>query len=262
MKTGRVRSGGAGHDISVQPDGSLLSGTGPVLDAAEVEWLAPAHGMIICAAVNYRSHLAQLEARFHQAPYGQPPRHPVFFIKPENTLIGHGGAVQVPANVPAIRPGPSLALVIGRTARRIKAGNVMDFIKGYTLFNDFSLPEDSYFRPPVRAKCFDSAGPLGPLVVSRDAAPEPADLEVRLYLNGELKQSGRTSDLVWGIPALLESLTGFMTLREDDIVATGFPAGRVDAAVGDRVTVEVEGIGRLENHLVSEAEYYAGREAA
>ncbi len=262
MKTGRVVSGGVSHMVSVQADGSLLTATGEVLDSERVQWLAPAHGMVICAALNYRTHLAQLNARFQEAPYAKPPQNPVLFVKPENTLTGHCRAVQVPDGVPAIQPGPALALVIGRMAQGVKADEAMAFIKGYTLFNDFSLPEESFFRPPVRDKCFDSAGPLGPLVVSVDEAPDPTDLEVRLFLNGELKQSGRTSDLVWSIPSLMESITGFMTLREDDILVTGFPAGRVDAVVGDSVEVEVEGVGRLESRLVSEREYYEGREAA
>lgn len=262
MKTGKVISGGVSHVVSVQGDGSLLTATGEVLDGECVQWLPPAHGMIICAALNYRSHLAQLDARFHESPYGKPPQNPVLFIKPENTLNGHRCTVQIPDDVTAIQPGPALALVIGRMARCVKADDAVAFIKGYTLFNDFSLPEESFFRPPVRGKCFDSSGPLGPIVVGVDEAPDPGDLEVLLHVNGELRQSARTSDLVWSIPLLMESVTDFMTLREDDILVTGFPAGRVDAVAGDSVAVEVEGIGRLESEIVSESEYYRGREAA
>lgn len=257
MKAGRVRVNGAEHDVIAREDGSLQTDSGLELDQGDVEWLPPVHGTVVCAALNYREQLAELAPRFSKPPHGQPPKTPVLFIKPENTLTGHGRPVQVPDGIASVQPGPALAVVVGRTACRVSAGHAMDFVKGYTLFNDFSLPEDSYYRPPVRSKCTDTWGPLGPYVVGVDEVPDVSDLELHLSINGELKQSGSTSHLVWPIPVLMEFITGFMTLHENDILVTGFPAGRVDASVGDQVRVEVDSIGYLDSRVVSESEYLA-----
>jgi 5-oxopent-3-ene-1,2,5-tricarboxylate decarboxylase/2-hydroxyhepta-2,4-diene-1,7-dioate isomerase len=202
---------------------------------------------VIGVSLNFRSHLEQLR-------FDEPPKTPVLFLKPENCITGHLSPVPHPAGVQALQPGPSLAVVIGETARRVRAENALSIVKGYTLFNDFSLPEASYFRPPVRTKCFDSSGPLGPVVVGRDDLPEPHDVTLECRVNGELRQKGNTRDLVWRIPELLESITSFMTLHENDVIATGFPPGRVDVRAGDTVTVAADGIGELTNTLVPETQ--------
>ena len=205
--------------------------------------------MIIGVALNFASEISGL---------ADPPKAPVLFIKPENTLTSHLSPVLHPDGVPAIQPGPSLAVVIGRRARRVDRRDAFDFVKGYTLFNDFSLKETSHFRPPVRTKCFDSFGPLGPTVVSRSAIRDPHDVTLRCRVNGELRQEGTTRDLVWRIPELIELITSFMTLEEDDAIATGVPPGRVDVVAGDVVTIEAVGLLELTNSVVTESEYRRG----
>jgi 5-oxopent-3-ene-1,2,5-tricarboxylate decarboxylase/2-hydroxyhepta-2,4-diene-1,7-dioate isomerase len=202
--------------------------------------------MIIGVALNFASEISGL---------ADPPKAPVLFIKPENTLTSHLSPVLHPDGVPAIQPGPSLAVVIGRRARRVDRSEAFDFVKGYTLFNDFSLKETSHFRPPVRTKCFDSFGPLGPTVVSRSAIRDPHDVTLRCLVNGDGRQQGTTRDLVWKIPELIELITSFMTLDEDDAVAIGVPPGRVDVVAGDSVTVEADGFPSLTSHVVTEREY-------
>jgi 5-oxopent-3-ene-1,2,5-tricarboxylate decarboxylase/2-hydroxyhepta-2,4-diene-1,7-dioate isomerase len=160
-----------------------------------------------------------------------------------------------PDGVRAIQPGPSLAVVIGRRARRVPRSDAFDFVKGYTLLNDFSLEEKSTFRPPVRTKCFDSFGPLGPEVLPRDRIDDPHDVVLRCRVNGEIRQEGTTRDLVFRISDLFELITSFMTLEEDDVLATGVPPGRVDVVAGDSVTVEIPGLLELTNLVVSESEY-------
>jgi 5-oxopent-3-ene-1,2,5-tricarboxylate decarboxylase/2-hydroxyhepta-2,4-diene-1,7-dioate isomerase len=198
--------------------------------------------MVIGVALNFRSEVATL---------ANPPKAPVLYIKPANTLTSHLAPVPHPAGAPAIQPGPSLAVVLGRRARRVHRRTAFDYIKGYTLFNDFSLNETSYFRPPVRAKCFDSFGPLGPEVIPLD---DPHGVTLRLRVNGEIRQEGSTRDQIWKIPELIEAITSFMTLEEDDVIATGVPPGRVDVVAGDTVTVEGAGLA-LTSSIVSDEEY-------
>jgi 5-oxopent-3-ene-1,2,5-tricarboxylate decarboxylase/2-hydroxyhepta-2,4-diene-1,7-dioate isomerase len=216
-----------------------------------------AHGTVIGVALNHRRQLARMEALLHEPPYGVPPRTPVLFIKPENTLNDHGGLVPVPAGAAFIQPGPSLAVVIGSMARRVDRKSAMDFVKGYTLFNDFSLPEADYFRPPIRTKCFDGSGVLGSVLVSRVELPDPDDVTLRLSVNGELRQEFSTGDLVRGTAELLAAISSFLTLRENDVIATGFPPERIDVRAGDRVTIAADDIGSLENRVVGEQDFPA-----
>ncbi len=199
--------------------------------------------MVIGVALNFVSELAELAER---------PKTPVLYIKPQNTLTSHLALVPHPEGADAIQPGPALALVLSRRARRVRREEALDYVKGYTLFNDFSLKEASRFRPPVRSKCFDSFGPLGPGVVPLD---EPEDVTLRCRVNGDVRQEGSMRDLVWRIPELLEAITSFMTLEEDDAIATGVPPGRVDVVAGDSVTVEAVGFLELTNFVVSESEF-------
>jgi 5-oxopent-3-ene-1,2,5-tricarboxylate decarboxylase/2-hydroxyhepta-2,4-diene-1,7-dioate isomerase len=202
--------------------------------------------MVIGVALNFPSEIADLK---------EPPKTPVLYIKPENTLTSHLSPVQHPDGVPAIQPGPALAAVIARRARRVSRGEAFDFVKGYTLFDDFSLKETSLFRPPVRAKCFDSFGPMGPVVVGKDEVPDPHDVTLRCRVNGEIRQEGTTRDLVWKIPELLSFITSFLTLEEGDVLATGVLPGRVDVAAGDSVTVEADRFPSLTSLVVTEREY-------
>jgi 5-oxopent-3-ene-1,2,5-tricarboxylate decarboxylase/2-hydroxyhepta-2,4-diene-1,7-dioate isomerase len=202
--------------------------------------------MVIGVALNFASEVAGLTV---------PPKTPVLYIKPANTLTRHLAPVPHPDGFPAIQPGPSLAVVLARRARRVNREDAFDYVKGYRLLNDFSLKETSHFRPPVRTKCFDSFGPMSPSVVPRDAVADPHDVTLRCRVNGELRQEGTTRHLVWKIPDLLEQVTSFMTLSEDDVIATGVPPGRVDVVAGDRVTVEAVGLLELTNDVVTESDF-------
>ncbi len=211
---------------------------------------------VICVALNYIGHVEQVEDQFDKPPYGEPPKTPVLFIKPHNTLTRHAAPVLYPDNVAGVQAGPSLAVVIGKQACRVNEFEAMDYILGYSIFNDFSLPELSYFRPAVTSKCYDSFGPLGPAIVEKQNIADPHDLDIKTFVNGELRQQAHTDELVWSIPALLEFISSFKTLYPGEVIATGFPAGRVDVKVGDEVNIEIEKVGRLGNTLVSEQEFY------
>lgn len=214
-------------------------------------------GEVICVALNFIGHVETVEEEFDQPPYKAAPKTPVLFIKPRNTLAADGAKVQYPDKAPALQAGPSLAIVISRQACKVSESEAMDYIQGYTIFNDFSLPELSYFRPAITSKCYDGSGPLGLFVVDKDEIEDPHDLDIKTFVNGELRQQAHTDELVWSIPALIEFISSFKTLYPGEVIATGFPAGRVDVSIGDEVRVEIQDIGSLTNTVVSEQEFYA-----
>ena len=204
---------------------------------------------VTCVALNYSEHYARQADTFRQPPYKQPPRQPVFFIKPRNTLAGHLGEIPCPDTVGRIYTGAGLAFVIGRTASRVRREQAFDHIGGYTIYNDFTLAEDSYFRPPVTTKCLDGYGPVGPYIVDSGEITDPHNLAITTCVNGKPRQTASTADLRLDIPAIIEALTEFMTLAPGMVVASGFPDGRVAVKPGDEVRVEVEQVGSLVNRI-------------
>ena len=224
---------------------------------AETRLLPVTDQPVICVALNYADHYARLEHTFHQPPHQQPPRQPVFFIKPPNTLAGHLSDVPCPDAVDHIYTGAGLAFVIGRRVSRVKREQGFDYVGGYTIFNDFSLAEESYLRPPIAGKCHDGFGPAGPYIVDRGEITDPHNLTISTYVNGEPRQTASTADLRIPIPAIIESLTEFMTLSPGMVVVSGFPDGRVAVKPGDEVRVEIEQIGSLVNHVVAATEFYS-----
>jgi 5-oxopent-3-ene-1,2,5-tricarboxylate decarboxylase/2-hydroxyhepta-2,4-diene-1,7-dioate isomerase len=251
--TGRdawIRRAGVSAQVQVAADGAVLH-AGERIPEQDVLWQVPPHGMVIGVALNLRAQLKRLDAQFHAQPYINPPQTPVLFIKPENTLNAHRAPVPMPPDASVIQPGAALGVIIGRRARRVPAGDAMSFIKGYMLFNDYSLPETSWFRPPIANKCFDGSGCLGPARVATELLPEPHALELRTFVNGAQRQHVSLTDLAWDIPALLEFITGFMTLNDNDIIVTGLPDERVDVGPGDEVAVEADGLGRLCNRVIA-----------
>lgn len=209
-----------------------------------------AGGTLFGVALNYRGLLQQHLDAFGQAPYQKPPASPVLFIKTPNTRNHHGGAVVYPTGVERLQPGPALGVVIGKRASRVGSAQAMEHVAGYTIVNEFSLPEDSYYRPAVKAKCRDGFCAVGPELVDASRIPDLNDLTLRLYVNGELRQEGTTADWVRSVPELIETISQYMTLHEGDVLITGTPEGRVDVLPGDRVEVEITGLGRLYNTIV------------
>ncbi|KFF46901.1 MULTISPECIES: fumarylacetoacetate hydrolase family protein [Pseudomonas] len=211
-----------------------------------------ASGTLFGVALNYQGLLDQHLAAFEQAPYQKPPTKPVLFIKTPNTRNAHGGVVLQPAGE-RLQPGPALGVVIGQRASRVSLDNAMAHVAGYVVVNEFSLPEDSYYRPAVKAKCRDGFCALGPQVIERDQVANPNELALKLFVNGELRQQNSTAHWVRDIPQLIAEISEFMTLHPGDVLITGTPEGRVDVQPGDRVEVEITGVGRLLNIVQAEA---------
>ncbi|QKZ04135.1 fumarylacetoacetate hydrolase family protein [Pseudomonas eucalypticola] len=211
-----------------------------------------ATGTLFGVALNYQGLLHQRLAEFDQPPYKQAPVKPVLFIKTPNTRNVHQGDVVYPAGVEHLQPGPALGVVIAKDASRVSAADALAYVAGYTIVNEFSLPEDSYYRPAVKAKCRDGFCALGPTLVPVDAIADPHQLTLKLFVNDELVQENTTANLVRGIPQLIAELSEFMTLHAGDVLITGTPEGRVDVRPGDRVDVDITGLGRLTNRIVAE----------
>ncbi|WP_455886198.1 fumarylacetoacetate hydrolase family protein [Pseudomonas rustica] len=212
---------------------------------------AGANGTLFGIALNYKGLLDQHLADFRKPPYKQPPQKPVLFIKTPNTRNAHRAAVVRPTGE-RLQPGPALGVVIGKRASRVSVADALSHVSGYVIVNEFSLPEDSYYRPAVKAKCRDGFCSLGDQIVPVVEIANPQDLTIKLYVNGEVVQENSTANQVRSVARLIAELSEFMTLDEGDVLITGTPEGRVDVQPGDLVEVEITGLGRLCNTVVAE----------
>ena len=206
-------------------------------------------GIIYGTLLNHRSALAAMQELAHQPPYKAPPRAPVLYIKPRNTLAAHGDVVTVPAEAPELEIGGCLGVVLGRTACRLSAQTALEAVAGFVIVADISIPHTSFYRPSVSLKCRDGFCPVGPHVTERSAIGDPDALGIRIWVDGELKQSANTRDLVRPVGQLLADVTEFMTLSPGDVLAVGAAWPIPRARAGQTVAVEIEGLGRLENRL-------------
>jgi 5-oxopent-3-ene-1,2,5-tricarboxylate decarboxylase / 2-hydroxyhepta-2,4-diene-1,7-dioate isomerase len=152
----------------------------------------------------------------------------------------------VPSDVGELEIGASLGVVMGRTACALTAENALDFVAGYVIVNDISVPHSVYYRPSIRFRARDGFCPMGPAVVPRAAVPDPDKLQVKVFVDGELRQSASTSELVRPVARLLADVTDFMTLSPGDVLAVGAAAPAPRARAGQKVAIEIDGVGRLE----------------
>ena len=222
--------------------------SGPRDAVARAVLLAPTEPTkIVCVGLNYRDHIAESATA---VPGGlDAPAEPLLFLKPPSAVVASGEAIRYPRGVERLDPEAELGVVIGRRARAVPVETALDFVAGYTCFNDVSAR--NYQRKDgqwTRAKGFDTFAPMGPWVVTGLA---PGALEVRCRVNGEERQSGNTANLIHPVPALVSFISGVMTLEPGDVIATGTPAGVAPVLPGDVVEIEVQGIGMLVNRVVA-----------
>jgi len=236
---GRLHAGYADED-------RLIDESGRAHRQDAVVWLPPVTPTkVIGLVLNYAEHAKELGL--------ETPKDPVLFFKPLTSLIGHRAPIVYPTGVKQLHYEVELGVVIGRRCRNVKAEQARDVIRGYTVANDVTARDfiTNYFRPPVKAKGFDTFGPLGPWVVE-DEDIDPDNLTLRAYVNGELRQEGHTSKLIHKVGPIIEYISAFMTLEPDDVILTGTPEGISFVQPGDTLRVEVVGIGALENPIVAE----------
>lgn len=241
---GRLRLGELEGDRVLPLIGDLfgeLRSDGAALPLDAVRLLAPVvPSKVVGVGSNYRAHALEM---------GRPlPPVPKLFLKPSTAVIGPGDPIEIPPETTRVDHEGELGVVIGRTLRRASPSEAMAGVLGYTAVNDVTARDmqkaDGVF---ARAKGFDSFCPLGPCVT---IGLEPGDLAVRARVDGELRQDGRTSDLIFDVPTLLAFISRIMTLLPGDVIATGTPAGVGPLVTGNRVEIEVEGVGTLSNPVV------------
>ena len=229
-----------GEGVSAGGTFSDMSFTGRTVDPSDVHFIPPCQpSKIVAVGLNYRSHAQELNM--------QLPDEPLLFLKPSTSVIGHEDYIMYPAMTRRVDYEAELGVVIGKRAKGISADEAKAYILGYTCFNDVTARDlqgkDKQF---TRSKSFDTFAPTGPWI---ETDLNPAACKVESYLNGKLKQSGNTSDLVFPVFQLVSFISSVMTLLPGDIIATGTPSGIGPMQVGDTVEVKIEGIGTLRNQL-------------
>jgi 2-keto-4-pentenoate hydratase/2-oxohepta-3-ene-1,7-dioic acid hydratase in catechol pathway len=195
----------------------------------------------VAIGLNYRDHVEELKMAL--------PEEPLLFMKPSSCVIGPGDTIVMPPESARVDYEAELAIVIGQTAKRVSENDAKHFILGYTCLNDVTARDlQSKDGQWTRAKGFDTFCPIGPWI---ETEVDPSDLKIELLLNGKVKQSSRTSNLIFSPYKLVEFITRVMTLYPADVIATGTTSGIGPMFHGDTVEVRIAGIGSLINEVES-----------
>ena len=215
---------------------------GEEIDSESARTLAPVvPSKIVCVGLNYRDHAAEQNKPL--------PPEPLIFIKPSTSVIGPGAAIEAPSWAGRVDHEAELGVVIGRTARGVRANKAYDYILGLIAVNDVTARDlqnkDGQY---TRSKGFDTFAPIGPCIA---VGLDGRDLQVRGFVNGDLRQNSRTRELIFTVPELVEFISSVMTLLPGDIISTGTPSGIGPIRPGDQVTIHVEGVGALTNPVVA-----------
>ncbi|HKC51575.1 MAG TPA: fumarylacetoacetate hydrolase family protein [Myxococcota bacterium] len=239
-----------------QRAGEVASATGARLPLADVKLEAPVARppKYLAVGLNYADHVAESGL--------EPPKFPTIFNKQPTCVVGPHDEVHMPRVSTALDYEGELAFVIGRRCRHVPRRRAAEVIAGYLVANDVTV-RDWQLRTPTWTigKSFDTHGPLGPWLTTADEVSDPHGLGIRTFVNGELRQSSNTKELIFDCFALVEHLSTAFTLEVGDVVATGTPSGVGIArkpprmlAVGDVMRVEIDGLGDLRNEVVNEPE--------
>ena len=202
---------------------------------------------MICVARNYVAHAHE---KGHELP-----ESPVFFTKTDNSIIGPTDPIPVPAGLGRVDHEGELGVVISRLAKRIPAEDCRKFILGYIIVNDVTAREYQHSLagkglPWYAAKSLDGFAPIGPWIVTPTEFEPLAKHRIKVRVNGEVRQDGSLKDMNWGVDELIETISRNITLQPGDIIATGTPAGIGPMKPGDKVEVEIDGIGKIENPVI------------
>ncbi len=256
MKIGRILHKGNERFCVFEPEEGKAQLTDAksileVQDAVQVEalhlrdlrFLTPTlPSKIICVGLNYKDHAKELIER---ELLESVPNKPVIFLKPPSSLLPHFGEIEHPAISKRVDYEAELAVVVGKGGRNIEEKKAGEHILGHSCFNDVTArdlqKEDGQW---TRAKSFDAFSPYGPWV---ETEADVSDAKIECLVNGEVKQSSRTSQLIFNLPKLIEFISSIMTLLPGDVIATGTPAGVGVLERGDSVEVSIDGIGKLVN---------------
>jgi 2-keto-4-pentenoate hydratase/2-oxohepta-3-ene-1,7-dioic acid hydratase in catechol pathway len=219
--------------------------TGEPLAAGQVRLLAPVlPSKVVAVARNYAEHARELG--------NEVPPEPVIFLKPSTSVVGPGDPIVRPVGIGRVDFEGELAVIVGKLVRRLAPEDAIQAVLGFTCANDVTARDlqqaDGQW---TRAKGFDTFCPLGPWIETDPDSPLAADLSVTTTVNGELRQAGRTKDLLHPVAELIAHITAAMTLLPGDVILTGTPAGVGPLQPGDTVSVTIENVGTLTNRVVA-----------
>ncbi|HEY6804246.1 MAG TPA: fumarylacetoacetate hydrolase family protein [Pyrinomonadaceae bacterium] len=245
------------REIGANPDAlTQAKEKGWLVPRQDAYWFAPVPrpSKIICIGLNYRDHAAESNMAI--------PERPVIFSKFPTCVIAPGEPVVLPSTSQQVDYEAELAVVIGRRAKNVKASRALDYVLGYTAFNDVSARDFQFADGQwQRGKSCDTFAPMGQRIVTTDVITDPHKLSIKLVLNGQTMQDSNTDQLIFGVPELIEFLTESITLEPGDIIATGTPPGvgfarkpPVFLKAGDEMEVQIEKIGSLGNSVISAEE--------
>jgi 2-keto-4-pentenoate hydratase/2-oxohepta-3-ene-1,7-dioic acid hydratase in catechol pathway len=216
---------------------------GKPIPLAAVKLLVPTvPTKVLALGMNYRTHAKELKLEI--------PDEPLFFYKPLSALIGMRDCIQYPPQSQRVDYEAEMAFVIGKRAKSVPVASALEYVLGYTCFNDVTARDIQFKKPPiefVKSKGFDTFGGIGPWI---ETEVDPGNLKIECLVNGTIRQAGSTSDLIFGVAETLSYISNIMTLCPGDIIATGTPSGIGPLSVGDVVSVRLEGVGTLENTVV------------
>lgn len=233
--------------VSGDPLAGPVHYTGERLALADVRLVAPVipRSKVVGIGRNYADHAAERGV--------EVPANPLVFLKPNTSVIGPDEPIVRPVETSELHYEGELAVVIGRICRRVPVERAADVIFGYTVANDVTARDLQHSDGQwSRAKGFDSFCPLGPWISTHLDLAEAGALDLVTTVNGEVRQSGNTADMVFSIAELIAYVSSFTTLLPGDVILTGTPSGIGEIAPGDRVSVTVSGIGTLTNPVVAE----------
>lgn len=201
---------------------------------------------IICLARNYGEHAKEANMTI--------PKEPVFFAKAPSAIIGPNEEIIAKKEWGRIDPEAELAVIIGKRCKECKEEEVYKYIAGFTIFNDVTArdiqsKDISEKEPWFRSKSFDTFAPMGPYLVTMDDISDPQNLNIKLSVNGEVRQNANTSDMLFSVPYLISYISNHFTLMPGDIIATGTPKGIAPLSNDDEIEIEIENIGVLKNRI-------------
>jgi len=253
--------------VALIADGASLArctASGPPLPIRNIELLAPVPRParnIFCVGKNYMNHAREFSRSGFDAGQSAPadaiPDCPIVFTKPPETVIAHGRPVWSATGVSAaLDYEVELAVIIGRGGRGIRKRDAMQHVWGYTIINDVTARDwQKKHKQWFLGKSFDTFCPMGPIAATADEL-DVTNLEVKCWINGELRQHANTRDLIFDVPTIIETISAGITLHPGDIIATGTPEGvgigfnpPKFLRPGDRMVLEITGLGRLENEV-------------
>jgi len=249
-------------DIRTLITDGVPASDGEWIDLSAVRLLAPVPQTprnIICVGKNYREHAKEFaRSGFEAGATTDVDSFPAVFTKPSSAIIGPGDKVELHAAVTqAVDYEGELALVIGKPGRAVRKEDAYKHVWGYMIVNDVTARDrQKNHKQWFLGKSLDTFCPMGPLIATADEV-DPENLEVRTWVNGELRQSANTRDLIFDIPTLIETISAAMTLMPGDVIATGTPAGvgigfnpPKFLQAGDEVRISIDGLGTLTNTFV------------